>query len=543
MAAKWNINLVSVTQNFQAAKDLYATEDLVGLLFGIPSATIVTNVFFVPASHQLNEAVAKLARYLPSDVVYVGIAKVKGAPTNAEPPAITEFFNVELPLPQLQRRDVRGLSIIRTLAHTESLTIPYSVVLKLSIPLEIETKAENAVKSVKTAWTQWREQLASARIAITQADACIESASDKTTLKKLAKDAKNSVTAPVLRAAIHKDDLERITKAFKATDLSDDTVKISTTWDIVMRLPEEINDKEIYERLATVAERVSAQHEEICTAQGSIVPAKLYSFWLPQSPGLVNIVVPDSPELQKKYSTAAHQLLNVPLERSVLRPSYATKYELEPAGSNRLRNPHEHIKIVQIGQLSAVRGDYLYYHYMQDGFDDCGWGCAYRSFQTVWSWFLLQGYTEKPVPTHREIQQCLVDIGDKQEKFVGSKQWIGSMELSYCLETMMGPSSKILTTNSGADVAEHARALLYHFDNNGCPVMIGGGQLAHTILGVDYNTRSGECRFLVLDPHYTGDECLETVLTKGWCAWKPASFWDKKSFYNLLLPITPSMES
>lgn len=84
-----------------------------------------------------------------------------------------------------------------------------------------------------------------------------------------------------------------------------------------MRLPEEINDKEIYERLATVAERVSAQHEEICTAQvsdaletritllncrvqGSIVPAKLYSFWLPQSPGLVNIVVPDSPELQSK---------------------------------------------------------------------------------------------------------------------------------------------------------------------------------------------------------------------------------------------------
>lgn len=124
--------------------------------------------------------------------------------------------------------------------------------------------------------------------------------------------------------------------------------------------------------------------------------------------------------LSEKYSTAAHQLLNVPLERSVLRPSYATKYELEPAGSNRLRNPHEHIKsepfvlellknniglVVQIGQLSAVRGDYLYYHYMQDGFDDCGWGCAYRSFQTVWSWFLLQGYTEKPVPTHREIQQ------------------------------------------------------------------------------------------------------------------------------------------
>lgn len=42
---------------------------------------------------------------------------------------------------------------------------------------------------------------------------------------------------------------------------------------------------------------------------------------------------------------------------------------------------------------------------MQDNINDEGWGCAYRSFQTIWSWFLLQGITDKSVPTHREIQQ------------------------------------------------------------------------------------------------------------------------------------------
>lgn len=26
------------------------------------------------------------------------------------------------------------------------------------------------------------------------------------------------------------------------------------------------------------------------------------------------------------------------------------------------------------------RSDYVFHHYMQDGFDDKGWGCAYRSF-------------------------------------------------------------------------------------------------------------------------------------------------------------------
>jgi hypothetical protein len=34
--------------------------------------------------------------------------------------------------------------------------------------------------------------------------------------------------------------------------------------------------------------------------------------------------------------------------------------------------------------------------------------------------------------------------------------------------------------------------------------ILGGGQLAHTILGVDYNVRSGACEWLVLDPHYAG---------------------------------------
>ena len=48
---------------------------------------------------------------------------------------------------------------------------------------------------------------------------------------------------------------------------------------------------------------------------------------------------------------------------------------------------------------------------MQDKFDDKGWGCAYRSLQTLWSWFQCQSYTLLDVPSHRAIQQTLVDIG------------------------------------------------------------------------------------------------------------------------------------
>ncbi|VDN38878.1 unnamed protein product [Gongylonema pulchrum] len=63
--------------------------------------------------------------------------------------------------------------------------------------------------------------------------------------------------------------------------------------------------------------------------------------------------------------------------------------------------------------------------------------------------------------------------------------------------------------------------------------------LAHTILGVDFNDSTGETSFLILDPHYTGDEDLQTVITKGWCGWKGASFWKQEHFYNLLLPVPP----
>ena len=48
---------------------------------------------------------------------------------------------------------------------------------------------------------------------------------------------------------------------------------------------------------------------------------------------------------------------------------------------------------------------------MQDKFDDKGWGCAYRSLQTLWSWYQCQSYTLKDAPSHRAIQQTLVDIG------------------------------------------------------------------------------------------------------------------------------------
>jgi hypothetical protein len=66
-----------------------------------------------------------------------------------------------------------------------------------------------------------------------------------------------------------------------------------------------------------------------------------------------------------------------------------------------------------------------------------------RSLQTLCSWFITQKYTSKTVPSHRQIQQVLVDLGDKDKGFVGSNKWIGATELMYVLDTYMGISSKV----------------------------------------------------------------------------------------------------
>lgn len=68
----------------------------------------------------------------------------------------------------------------------------------------------------------------------------------------------------------------------------------------------------------------------------------------------------------------------------------------------------------------------------------------------------------------------------------------------------------------------------------------GGGVLAYTLLGIDFNEKTGDIRFLILDPHYTGSENLKTIKEKGWCGWKGVDLFKKEYFYNLCLPQRPA---
>ncbi len=120
----------------------------------------------------------------------------------------------------------------------------------------------------------------------------------------------------------------------------------------------------------------------------------------------------------------------------------------------------------------TIMSECSFYHYLCDGLDDRvnlrtptlkillygfiqGWGCGYRSLQSLCSWVVK--YREKQsnvaspsspplpgkssggkegltIPTIPKAQSCLVEVGDKPPSFAGSKEWIGCCEASIVLD-------------------------------------------------------------------------------------------------------------
>jgi hypothetical protein len=250
--------------------------------------------------------------------------------------------------------------------------------------------------------------------------------------------------------------------------------------------------------------------------------------------------------LRKEY----HHLLLAPEDR----PRFRVGNTADEAGkltapctdkpaSVHLRNVHRGLPPsgVANGTLYLVNGNYDYYHYKQDGFDDNGWGCAYRSLQTLTSWLKCNGYAQRQPPGHKEIQETLVKAKDKEPSFLGSKNWIGAFECALVLDILYGVPCKILNVNSGSELAEKGRELSRHFTTQGSPVMVGGGVLAYTLLGIDYNADTGAIAFLILDPHYpnASDDDMR-VIHKNWCKWYGPEIFRADSFYNLCCPQKPN---
>ncbi|XP_062849381.1 inactive Ufm1-specific protease 1 [Trichomycterus rosablanca] len=211
-----------------------------------------------------------------------------------------------------------------------------------------------------------------------------------------------------------------------------------------------------------------------------------------------------------------------------------------------LKNAHEGLAppLTDYEKCSVISGQYLYYHYICDGQDDRGWGCGYRTVQTICSWICANRSTtsgkSKQAPSLEEIQQALVAVGDKPRSFLGSREWIGTYEASVVIDQLFDVPCRLVHARSGGTELElEVQKLHAHFLARGSPVMMGGDRdnSSKGILGVCTGKES--TYLLVMDPHYYGPVLDREVLQKkGWVAWKPVRSLDQSSFYNLCLPQT-----
>lgn len=193
---------------------------------------------------------------------------------------------------------------------------------------------------------------------------------------------------------------------------------------------------------------------------------------------------------------------------------------------------------------SCVRGQYDYYHYGCDGFSDVGWGCGYRTTQTLCSWIRGQLLNEgtkgqvSPVPSILDIQKILVDCNDKPASFLGSKEWIGCFEASIVIDVLYSVPCKLI--HCAPDTLNGNMSAIYdHFERFSSPVMMGGDADAASkgVLGID------ECsdttwRLLIADPHEKRPAFvdLQSLIDSQMITWRSVDSFDSNSFYNFCLP-------
>ena len=180
-----------------------------------------------------------------------------------------------------------------------------------------------------------------------------------------------------------------------------------------------------------------------------------------------------------------------------------------------------------------VKGTLRFYHYGVDNFRDHGWGCGYRSIQSILSWLKP---SELP-PSIPELQGMLPGID-------GAQAWVGVPDAVVLLDVLHNATTRVLPLASGADLEKHLPTVAAHFDNGGGPLMIGGGGdvYSKTVIGVRVGGSGASSSLLILDPHYSGPTAggpkasIEELHAAGWAAWKPLSCLSARSFYNIALP-------
>ncbi|XP_017093702.2 probable Ufm1-specific protease 1 [Drosophila bipectinata] len=210
-----------------------------------------------------------------------------------------------------------------------------------------------------------------------------------------------------------------------------------------------------------------------------------------------------------------------------------------------LENPHRGLAPpTEDGETVVIRGCFSYFHYGCDGQQDVGWGCGYRTLQSAISWIIgRRGSSQEAqwfVPSIREIQAILVAIGDKGQRFEGSRDWIGTLEEFYVMDVLYQVSCRILHARQldSQEVLDQIRSYFNEYQGFIAMGGINGDSASKAIVGW-HRSAAGNVYLLVVDPHFAEPPaCQQTLIDRGYVRWMPIEDFSD-STYNLCLILQP----
>ena len=118
-----------------------------------------------------------------------------------------------------------------------------------------------------------------------------------------------------------------------------------------------------------------------------------------------------------------------------------------------------------------------------------GWGCAYRTLQTICSMLKCFNGINVAIPSIKQIQEILVKIGDKENLFINSRDWIGGAETCYVIDELFQIPCYLHHISNSERLSSKKSEIVDYFKNQGGLIAMGGDQDAASklIAGVNIN--------------------------------------------------------
>lgn len=129
-----------------------------------------------------------------------------------------------------------------------------------------------------------------------------------------------------------------------------------------------------------------------------------------------------------------------------------------------------------------------------------GWGCAYRTLQTMCSMLKFKLGNEIKIPSIKQIQEILLKIGDKEASFVGSRDWIGGVETCYVIDELFNVSCYLHHITNDEKLSSKKTEIVNYFKNHGGLIAMGGDEDAGSklIAGVHLSEDGGMSILIVV---------------------------------------------